>query len=1368
MPPKTAGSPKKDELSKSIKRLLNAFLSYAKPLNKDGSISIKQINKYLDKDNNRETLKNNLDNLDNLEGKTITDIPEEVKNGNPNILVDLGLNVFLNMDRLLEIYPQQQPQLEEETPKKKKKKKKKKEQETPSEPQPVSPVISPVPSREITPSPIISPVPTRERTPSPPISQAQQAREALEQKLTKEYKSYNIDDDKKVSYRVSDLDNILKLQKELNQTVNTSESKQLVIHISGKYTKLAKDNNITIDEVREHVSQHKEEKEGKYRPRQQYISETGRLTSADQAIRADIKREGTETRGEIQRASLATEAEIKKSLDEQTAKLTKEFEQQKESIITEHQNQLNEMAVSHRREMDTLRKKAKAIAVGLKEATTERKTIEEKNIEENKKLREFLSEQHMKEIKEIKANHALTVGVIKKMHTKQIDQLKKTAKEAKEERKKISKDTEQRDLMIAEETKKRDELIAQYNAERQEAIAKAQAEKAELIAKQTEDRDYYMFKTMSTKLNNIDIDIKKSILESETIKNKLQKVSETKERKSSGLDSKIIDTLIETIPANSRSVYGPSVRKLLDGKFNADDIAKGIIGISLFTLTANPTIATAGTMAYTYISQLTGLNINNLFSTSRAISTVKQIEEKRTQKQISIRDKQINELEELIKKGKTERQQQQQRSQQELKVISTLRTMPLVEQTRELSQTQTTLIEAGQREASELSKLLEEEKQQKISREEQIRKLEELIKTQSSKTEQLQLESTTKEQKISELEELLKQQKEQKIKNIISPYNIVMSDKPETKTRRRTRSVPSLIKVTQDLKVGAPAPLPPRQEIKITPQGRMAMILASVASKASPSAIFNYIRDSKASEYVRRVANMIVDNYGSSIAGIPEEAWERAVDIVRESVRENGLPVNEEKVSQTDEDYQYNFLSDLSDEEAKDINDPFIVDPEPEVPSTRFEEMLGRPVRAVGFAQALDSDIKTSESQEEMKEMGATSDIPEETLYQRLTQIVMGVLPTTQSIAERASTAIEYIADLTADQKQRLFGLVSTINLKGGDINMPVFNRAIDLIDSGLGIPKTERQADDVKRHIEEDAKEIKLHPDAIAQGAQAGMVGGAVGAGLSTGSAMGAVSGAVPGALAGAAVSGVTSQLSPILAERLANSGLSATRQARIMALARVLPPSLLGLYMGYTPSGKVADVVGRGVTSGAGITEQKITVTPDVLAKTKAQVDQDPSANKVWQPKAITPTTDILDVPKQEKYIDDIEFIAFNYIPPTSEGAEGTVDTNPLKYQQLLESKIRYTDAGVYVPYVTWSKINDANNISDKRLRTMALGPELPSMKFETFDNETSFENVAKWQYVNSENMAVEFQSPYADFSKVENSDWTNETNMLFTINA
>jgi hypothetical protein len=288
---------------------------------------------------------------------------------------------------------------------------------------------------------------------------------------------------------------------------------------------------------------------------------------------------------------------------------------------------------------------------------------------------------------------------------------------------------------------------------------------------------------------------------------------------------------------------------------------------------------------------------------------------------------------------------------------------------------------------------------------------------------------------------------------------------------------------------------------------------------------------------------------------------------------------------------------------------------------------------------------------------------------------------------------------------------------------------------------------------------------DAFVQGAGVGAVYGGVSAGISTGSAQGAISGILPGAIAGG-IAGLTSE--QLLRRYYRRQGIQITpalnRQIRALS---VLPTAAVAAYLGYTPSGRAEDVTGSGTISGAGITEKKISVVPEVLEKTQAQLEQEKGKVKVWEPKAIVPSTAILDESQQEKYIDDIEMIAFNYIPPTSEGAQGTVDTNPLKYQQLLESNIRYTNAGVYIPYITWNKINDANNMTTQQLKTKMLGPELPPMKFNTFDNDTTFENVSKWQYVNGENTAIEYQSEYSDFSNVENSWWTNENNVLFTIN-
>jgi len=283
-----------------------------------------------------------------------------------------------------------------------------------------------------------------------------------------------------------------------------------------------------------------------------------------------------------------------------------------------------------------------------------------------------------------------------------------------------------------------------------------------------------------------------------------------------------------------------------------------------------------------------------------------------------------------------------------------------------------------------------------------------------------------------------------------------------------------------------------------------------------------------------------------------------------------------------------------------------------------------------------------------------------------------------------------------------------------------------------------------------------------VERGAQIGAVAGAVSSGLSNQgiiSAQQALGGIVTGAAAGAVGRSLSiSALRNFYIRRGENPD-DPTISRRIKYLSTI-PAAAAASLVGYTKAGQE-------VTTGAGITEKRITVEPEVLAQTQAKIDQDDSKNKQWQPKTITPTPNILDESKQEKYADDVEFVAFNYIPPTSEGAEGTVDTNPLKYQQLLESKIRYTDAGVYIPYITWNKINDANNMTSQQLKSIMMGPELPRMKFNTFDNDTTFENVSKWQYVNNENTSIEYQSDYSDFSNVENSWWTNENNVLFTIN-
>jgi hypothetical protein len=289
-----------------------------------------------------------------------------------------------------------------------------------------------------------------------------------------------------------------------------------------------------------------------------------------------------------------------------------------------------------------------------------------------------------------------------------------------------------------------------------------------------------------------------------------------------------------------------------------------------------------------------------------------------------------------------------------------------------------------------------------------------------------------------------------------------------------------------------------------------------------------------------------------------------------------------------------------------------------------------------------------------------------------------------------------------------------------------------------------------------------------ILGGTMAGAIGGGVSAGLSTGRAGGAIQGAMIGGVEGL---GVGTLITPLMVEAyFTQRGVPINDDLRrkinyVSLIAPTAFAGLLGAGMGYTPAG--AQVMGTGVISGAGITERKLIATPDAVAQTKVQAEDKAPTYKTWQPKSISPTTDILNETQQEKYADDLEFTAFNYIAPTSEGAPGTVDTNPLKRSQAQADALRYTDAGIYIPYILFNKINDANEMNPERLNKLALGVELPPMEFLPQDNEVTFENEATKQYVNNENTAIEFLSPYSDFSNVDNFWTKNPTSILYTIN-
>jgi outer membrane lipoprotein SlyB len=281
-----------------------------------------------------------------------------------------------------------------------------------------------------------------------------------------------------------------------------------------------------------------------------------------------------------------------------------------------------------------------------------------------------------------------------------------------------------------------------------------------------------------------------------------------------------------------------------------------------------------------------------------------------------------------------------------------------------------------------------------------------------------------------------------------------------------------------------------------------------------------------------------------------------------------------------------------------------------------------------------------------------------------------------------------------------------------------------------------------------------------ISDGVGAGIVGGAVGSGIASGSAMGAVSGAIPGAIAG---TGVSMAIAPALREYYRARGVNVDDPniKKKLNYYSMIPAAVAGGVVGYSG-------LGQQTLSGAGITEKKIMVDADVLAETQAKEEQEVTKNKQWAPKQIAPTPAILDEPQQEKYSEDLETTLFDYVVPTSEGADGTIMTNQLKKNQFMNQQLRYTDAGVFVPRELWGQLTNTKPATIKKL---ALGSKplipLPELEFIPADNETTWDNVARLQFVNKENTSVGLFDPYGDFSDVTNYMTITPDSVLFTEN-
>lgn len=152
---------------------------------------------------------------------------------------------------------------------------------------------------------------------------------------------------------------------------------------------------------------------------------------------------------------------------------------------------------------------------------------------------------------------------------------------------------------------------------------------------------------------------------------------------------------------------------------------------------------------------------------------------------------------------------------------------------------------------------------------------------------------------------------------------------------------------------------------------------------------------------------------------------------------------------------------------------------------------------------------------------------------------------------------------------------------------------------------------------------------------------------------------------------------------------------------------------------------------------------------------------ARGMLRPKFIMPDADILQPSNQELAADALEFAMFDFVEPSSEGAEGTNQTNILKAFQKENENIRFRGAGVVVSSIFG---NDANNLTPQQIAKMFLGPELPPLIFSEIQQNLSEYEVNQFD-VNNELTGIEFFSPYDQFT--DNNPGLNENmSMLFDI--
>ena len=200
------------------------------------------------------------------------------------------------------------------------------------------------------------------------------------------------------------------------------------------------------------------------------------------------------------------------------------------------------------------------------------------------------------------------------------------------------------------------------------------------------------------------------------------------------------------------------------------------------------------------------------------------------------------------------------------------------------------------------------------------------------------------------------------------------------------------------------------------------------------------------------------------------------------------------------------------------------------------------------------------------------------------------------------------------------------------------------------------------------------------------------------------------------------------------------------------------LGSVLGGIEGGDAGDAVGGGagrvigsvlgslgVGRGLGaFTSQKI------VQPTQKVIQQEENENDrkkgTLRPKVIIPSVQVLDIPAQEIQADRDEWTAFDYVMPTSEGADGNILNNSLKKQQYQAQQVILTNAGIDLFSQYGEPIPSGEQLKKQLLGTPELSiNNIPVMMFNLSEYEV------KSYDVNNSRTAIDMFSPYVGFTEV-----------------